>query len=612
MKIRKILSLLLAAIIMFACCSCGDDGSVKPASDSPADISAAAMENFVRKLEKGNYVVTGGKNTVTTVYSPEQVYIRYGKGLRATVFVFMTLKNETFKSVIEGTAMGNAEFVSNGNAIDAVAEVLPNGWIGSSGGNMFEFFYNDVEKPLEFTSNDPAVKKTLAGLCGYGEFALSRMEEVRMTMDAVNPTAVRFNAVVGDDESGRHYYDDVDLTLTFGSAKEETHVKKWLKDPVYPPARTEWTEMDLATLGNAFMRDYGAMALPFPETASYAMIFDDHAYDEYLGIRLTDSHWTEKDLEAYKALLKSQGFSEVTGTRVDGTTGTVYRRLLRDEYSAYSQLELYYDDGMMIQGALYHDCPAYEGIEAISGAVQEHGFAPLPATDTFTGWTARDTAAAQTESWAYYFDYSFYMAFDLTYRDREAAKAYLSAYADSLNAAGLADTFMPGADDRRCASPNDYVSFHYKFSEEDNTVRLLFKDQKSLTVDEVMDALKEHGLPETDIHGDIAANDAARYRYEISGFEGLFLSVYQPFASIQDAEHYLDEYVPGLEKQGYDIFDPEKVGSQRRFLYFNEELRKYVGFDLFGDGNGATILFEFASFESELETGSFMAQLLRP
>ncbi len=59
------------------------------------------------------------------------------------------------------------------------------------------------------------------------------------------------------------------------------------------------------------------------------------------------------------------------------------------------------------------------------------------------------------------------------------------------------------------------------------------------------------------------------------------------------------------------IFAPAKVGSARRFLYFNEELRKYVGFDLTGDADGATILFEFASFESEPEAESFMAQLIR-
>jgi hypothetical protein len=43
------------------------------------------------------------------------------------------------------------------------------------------------------------------------------------------------------------------------------------------------------------------------------------------------------------------------------------------------------------------------------------------------------------------------------------------------------------------------------------------------------------------------------------------------------------------------------VGSNRAFLYWNAEARKYVAFDYFMTAKGATVFFEFVSIESELE-----------
>ena len=73
--------------------------------------------------------------------------------------------------------------------------------------------------------------------------------------------------------------------------------------------------------------------------------------------------------------------------------------------------------------------------------------------------------------------------------------------------------------------------------------------------------------------------------------------IYQPYESTSAAEHYLDGFVPMLEDLGYYQFNPEKLGSQRQFLYFNEEQRKYVAFDLLPAEDGATIFYEIVSFD---------------
>ena len=602
---KKIVSLFMIFFLVMSCLGCNSEGGDKePEKElTPPEISEKAMDNFVNKLNAGNYVVRGGDGPVTKAVSPEQVLVEYPHDESPLIYAFMTVKDETFETVIEYGEMDDVLFAIRGTAIEAMGDFLPNNWISISGGNMFELFYNNVEKPLEFTTNDYNVKKSLCGLAGYSEFALNRMEEVYMTMDAMDPTVVRFTAVIPDDEVARYYYDDLDLTLEFGAAKGNELIEKWMKDPVYPRSRTAWTRDDLAMIGNVFMRDYANEALPFPAVSSYAMIFDDKAYDAFTGILLTDTHFSEQDVEDYRNLLLSKGFTETTGMMPDGETHTVYRRLLREEYQAYSQLLVEYNDGLEVVGVLTHDSPEYEGLAAINGVITENGFVALDDTDIFKEWKARNTAGSQTEGWAYFFDYNLYLLFDMEFTDHAAAADYLSRYTDKLIASGLIDSYTPGEDNRRCESANGYVSFKYTFSEQDdNIVRLEFKNQKSLTVEECLKLLEENGIPAADLHGDIAAKEVSRYYYEIVGFEGMRLMVYQPLDSMEAAENFLDNYVPVLDEQGYIQFNPEKIGSSRQFVYLNEELAKYVGFDLYPTEDGAQILFEFVSYGEPQES----------
>ncbi|MBO4537346.1 MAG: hypothetical protein J5694_00570, partial [Erysipelotrichaceae bacterium] len=111
----------------------------------------------------------------------------------------------------------------------------------------------------------------------------------------------------------------------------------------------------------------------------------------------------------------------------------------------------------------------------------------------------------------------------------------------------------------------------------------------------------EHGLPEITLSDNIGCRDTTRYYYEISGFTGLRLLVYESFGSAEEAEHFLDEYTAMLDEEDYYMTDPQKLGSQKAFLYFNEELAKYVAFDYFPEDDGAEVNFEFVSIEPEEE-----------
>ncbi len=619
---KKIALLLLCVCLLFVFCSCSanTDPTVPTGTNAPTDPTKTsaeptqtsgdpapkdpdpetAMDNFVKKLEAANYVVDVENYLKTSVVSPGQVTFTHNEQSSSINFAFVTVNGETFEGELYDNALSEVVYLSAGSAVDALGEVLPNYWIAASEGNMWDLFYNNVDDPLEFISYDEMVKKTVLGLGGYSEQVLSYAEEVHVRLDAEDPTAVRFTAHINQPENRMIHYDDLDITLRFGEAVSDARVEKWLSDPIYPPTRTGWTVMDRGMLDNVFLKGYGETAVPFPSFASYALVFDDSAYTERTEVFITDAHATEKDVEDYKAALLDAGYEAVDETLPDGSSATVYRMLLRPEKNAYAELYPYYDGGFALRGGMYYEAPEYDGLEQINGVLVENGFAAFDPTDVFTGWKAVDEAVPRSESWAYFFNYELYMPFILEYEDADAAEAYFESYGAKLLENGFVSQYAPGADSVQYSTPNGFTLFRYTFGE-DGVVMLEFKSEKSLTADEVNKLISEHGLPEAGVHGDIGARDLTTYYYNIAEFKGVRLLVYQPFASSAEAEAFLDAYVAVLDEQGYYYVNPQTAGSNRTFLYLNEELGKYVGFDYFPGDNGATVTLEFVSIEPEEE-----------
>ena len=597
-NLRKLLAALLClAAILTVSCGKQEEEPDPTEGMTNAEISELAMNNFVRKLDAGNFTCGTPDVVVTTAVSPEKVYVAYPHEGYPTVYAYMTLDGETFATMIENNIRYEIEFVSTGNALEAVGTILPNSWYRQTGGNMFEYFYNDPDDPLKFTSNDYNVKYTLGCLGGYGQQALDLMQEVTMTLDAVDPTSVHFTAVV--EEYAMYTYDDLDLTITFGNAESEPHIEAWFKNPEYPVVRTEWNAYDLADTNTVFMRGYGAEAVPFPEFASYALIFDESAYDSFRGIRLLDHRATEQDVEDYRKTLLQNGFREVQEQQDDGSTATVYRKLLRERYNAYSELYPSYNDGFELVGIMHYEDPHYEGIGEMSAVAEENGYAPFAETDLFEGWSANNEAGSRSEGLMFFFDYEIYMPFNLTFSDKDAAVAYWDEYCDRLEELGFSDfiTFNEGERDLRNADQSKI--FKYAFS--DDSVRIDVKSEKLLSAAEMKSFLDKYGIPDPELGDDAGGRDQAKYRYELSGFEGLFFTGTKYFANSAEAEAFLDGYTGTLEDNGYYRINPEKIASVRQFLFLNEELWQYVGFDYFPGDEGASILFEFYALDGAEE-----------
>ena len=570
----------------------------EPVTEEPGEPDAeTAMNNFVKKLEAGNYVLAPKNYVKTTAYSPEQVTFINGEGSNSDNYAFFTLNGETFQGIIDKDRLVNVVFASRDNAIGAVERALPNYWIKASGGNMFELFYNNVDNALEFTSNDKTVKTTLLGLAGYPEIAIDLTEEVHMLLDKEDPDSVRFTAHVNQPENRMYHFNDLDLQITFGTGTSDPRVEAWLKDPVYPPTKTYWDELDVATLDQVFNRGYGAATVPFPRFASYALLFDESAYKDRTEIYLSDGHATEKDVEDYGAALLNSGFEAVSKT-LDGNDVTVYRKLLRPQYNAYAELYPYYEDGFVLRGGMYYEDPEYDGLEAINKVLEENGFASLEETDNLGEWKATDVSRSRTESWAFFFDYLLYMPLSLEYQDYDAAKAYLTGYGQKLVELGFKETYVPGMDREEFTNPSESRRFRYTFNQ-DGTLTLEFKNEKVLTIEEATELMQEHGLPVPALHGEIGTRDLTRYQYEISSFTGLYLAVGQYYDSAEEARAFLDSYAAALEEQGFIYFNPAAVASNKHFCYLNEELRKYVAFDYFEGAAVSQIQFDFVSIEPE-------------
>ena len=146
MKKTTVIAVLAALCLLFVCCSCGTQGDNSSNNNNeekeltPPEISELALENFAGKLQAGNYVVAAQNGMTTNAVSPDQVYIAYPHEGYPMIYAYMTYKGETFATLIEYNEIGDIEFVSTDNALNAVGEILPNNWITITEGNLIELF----------------------------------------------------------------------------------------------------------------------------------------------------------------------------------------------------------------------------------------------------------------------------------------------------------------------------------------------------------------------------------------------------------------------------------------------------------------------------------------
>ncbi|MBR4462557.1 MAG: hypothetical protein IKS51_08270 [Erysipelotrichaceae bacterium] len=586
MKAKKIvLAALLALCLILAGCQ-----------TSPKEVdSEEAMNNFLKKLDEGNYTLEVKDYLKATASSKDQVTFEYVEDIYND-FVAMSVNDEVFQGFLNGDQLEDVKFLGEGTALEAAGSKLPNGWLDLADGNIWNLFYNIQEDPLKFVSYDDVLKQSVISLVGYSDNALRLMHEVYLVLDKENPTTARIQAEMDEDLVARVSYDDVDVEIKFGKTSSNPLADAWMKDPVYPEARSAWNDTDEFIFNSVFLPEYGLEAIPFPDFASYALMVDgeNFVWDDEVSIR--DSHASEQDMADYVSKLLQNGFSEVKETAEDGAVKTCYRKMLREAFDCYSSIELEYDNGVNLTAKKYYDCPEYDMLDEINEAIAKIGYPALPDSENFTSYHGIDRANEMTESWLYFFHYDLGLYADIGFNDKAETEAYLKAYEETL----LDNGFTPnkgGEDEEEEAeyyqSENGFYSFRYSFTD-DNVLNLLFKSEKYISAEEAKTMIVEAGFPKIDLHDPITCRDLVLFRKIRYGTDmKAYITVSQTFESAEEAEAFLDAYETALNEAGFDRVNPENVGSLKAIAIANEDLSMYVGIDYFPDD--ALVNFEFSA-----------------
>ncbi len=575
MKMKKyLLPILIALCLVLSGCEEGN----KPAAGVDSE---KAMENFLNKLDEGNYVMEAKDYLRTTVSSKDQVVFEYAEDMY-TDFAVMSLNSEVFQGVLDGDKVDEIRFVCDGQAIDAAKKKLPNAWIDLSDGNIWNLFYNIQEEPLKFVSYDDSLKQNVLALVGYGENLLRLMHEVYLELDSEDPSTARIQAEMDEDMVARISPDDVDIQITFGSAQSNPAADAWLNNPSYPEARDGWNETDEFIFNSVFLPGYGLEAIPFPTSSSYALTVDEENFVMDDEVYIRDSHASKQDIADYAAKLIAEGFSEVKETAEDGSEKTYYRKLLREAYKCYSSICLEYNDGMDLTAKKYYDCPAYDNLDDINKVIKAAAYPELEDSENFTSYLAKDKANEMTESWLCFFSYDLGLYVDIDYQDYEETMNYLKAYEETLAGEGFTPVKAEDEDEADYyASPNGFCSFRYNFAE-DGKVSLLFKSEKYISPSEAEKMIADAGFPKVGLSEPITCRDLREFRKIRYGTDmKAYITVSQEYESAEKAEAFLSGLEAALNKDGFDRENPDVVGSLKQIVIYNEAKGMYVGIDYF-------------------------------
>ena len=591
---------------------------------SNAEISEAAMENFLKKAEAGNYTIAGEEVKGSVCSEDLVIYfrpIRYDD-VDYDGFAVMTVNgNETFLGWLGEDGITNLSFVAQGKAQDLAADgseiqnfntKLPEYWLEVTDGNIWELFYNDVDNPLLFVSNADEVKALVQLYGNIGDMAMTRMQEVYLELDAEDPSSAHLRTSFSE---GYPNLADVDILITFGEADSDPRAEAWMNDPdrAYPAAPTEWGT-DEIHLNAVFLPGYGLTAVPFPDFATYAFTLDEGAVLEFDEIRVRDAKATEADMQAYAAKLLEKGFTAAA----DEDGNPCYRLLLREAYQCYSAIYLTYDDGVELLAKKYYEFPQYSGLEEINGQLTAAGFTALPEKSGMSDFAGEDRASEITESWIYFFDYKLGLFVNFKYADRAAAEAYVQSYIDSLigfepDADGEDEEYEEaedylGAEEAvrfadlkdenvfyRCVTPEGQKTFKYMFNEDGETVSFLFKAEKYVAPDEVKSILAAAGFPEIGLDAFASCRDFKLFHQMMYGLENeTDLSLSLCFETAEAGDAFLDQYVTALrDEHGFDILNPGTINMNREIAYGKEVDGRQLVFGLTYNASAALASIDF-------------------
>ena len=554
-----------------------DSGEHGDESDrTPAEISESAMNNFLNKVQNGNYTIETKDYLTISVHSQNLIIIDYAD---KTDFAYMTASGDTFRGVLTEDGVTDIEYIINSNALVAAKDRLLACWIDIADGNIWNVFYNNLQKPLEFSSNDLNIKNSLMNFAQVGPMVIGSMQNVLLVLDAENPTVAHIKASF-EEGSGAQ---DIDIKVTFGSSFSDARAESWMNNPVYPEIREAWTSSDIFAFNSIFLAGYGEKAVPFVEGGSYAMTVTFEVAAEKAEVR--DVHATEKVYNDYLAILQSKGFVK------DEETGA-YRLLLREEYNAYSSLSVTYgDNGLYILAKRYYDNPHYEGLTDVNAVLEAHGFDELATNEKIATITAVDGCKQRNEGLWYFFNYDLDFDILVEFDGAEAIEEYVEAYIGVLESKGFEAYYIDDALDRY-GTANSSKLFRYRV--EGSALRLLFRSEKFVTAEEVKERVEGAGFPEIDLSAYFSARDITKYRtFMDAANDANFLTLTLLFESAEDAETWLEGYITAkiIDELALLPINPRSVGSQKQNGYGDEEMGIAICFDY--DSNSAMVYIDF-------------------
>ena len=601
----------------------------EPETRSPADIAEEAMNSFLNKVEAGNYVIDFKDHLKISVCSDDMVVYelgdKYGIGFGDEIAYFemavMTINgNETFcvyfgendEELVHFGGEGKAlELTNAGAASQVLATRLLHYWLDENvtEGNIWNLFTNyDPEKPLSFIATDfhNVVPETMKILGGLGEGIAGRMQDIYLEFEEEDVQTAHFRTSFAP---GLTPVPDIDIVITFGNAEAEKRADAWMKneDRTLPEVKTAWDETDIMNLNSVFLPPYGENAVPFPKFATPTFFVDiSHVLSEE-KILFRDLRATEEDMAAYEGQLEEDGYTKAE--TADGST--VYRKILREAYQCYANLELEYDHGVNITAGKYYDFPRYDGLEAINKVITETGFPELSEDESFTRYDAHDRASELIESWMYLFDYKLGLYTEIRYDSREDAEKYLEAYTKVLEENGfelaLSDeeyeeyeepenyfrvglragdparlTELMGEDNyMQLKTKEGLKSFRYHFEPDGKTLDLLFKSEAYVPREEAVKRLTEAGFPEIGIPEEnyVVSRDLKLFQKTMFGHDAISdLSLALKFEKAEDetesaeARAWLDDLFDSrLIPAGFIPAPPdEEIGMNRRTVFYKD------------------------------------------
>ena len=546
---------------------------------SKAD-SEVAMQNFLKKVESGDYVIDCNKYLKTIVHSDDLVIFDFYDNKTYRDFAVMTTKeHETFEGFFTDDGLKNISFLGEESAMELASFRTLGSWIDLADGNIWDLFYNDPDKPLTFVSNSIDLKKSLMSFAEVGEMFLGRMQDVYLVLNKEDPTVAHIKTSYTDEYPKLK---DVDIKITFGKTKSDKRAEAWMNDPDIEslPVRTDWGE-ETVILNSVFLLGSGEKAVPFPDFATYAFLIseDDFYYTE--EVRIRDHRATQKDMQDYAEKLISNGF-----TAVESYGQTYYLLKLRDfddKSTVYSMITMEYNNGISVLAKKYYVSPSYESLDEINSLL-ENNFVALPASSKMTDIHADDITAMTTEGLFYMFNYTQALGVDMEFSDMETAIAYAESYTEAIEKIGLIDVESPDSHFHSLGTEKEYKSFDYMYDNSRNVLSFLFKYEPYLTRAEAEEQIVSLGMPAINLQGYSATcKDHTRFYHAYNGLvhEKVINSVIN-FKDRDEMIKFMNDLVARIEVEGNTYGSVPKTVAKvsKDVVYYDEDNGLIICFSL--------------------------------